>query len=114
MMLRHVYTHTYRQATMQSAGLEEFGVWCLAQGHLTYMSRRSYGSINTKLPEIAEVSKMSHYWFLPVSWLLAIGADGCLVVMADTHLVRWAAHLQTGILGDVWTYGGEIMDKLIL
>lgn len=38
---------------------------------------------------------------LPVGWLLVIGADGCLVVMADTHLVRRAAHLQTGVLGGV-------------
>lgn len=33
-----------------------------------------------------------------------IGADGCLVVMADTHLVRRTAHLQTWILGGIWAY----------
>lgn len=37
--------------------------------------------------------------------LVVIGADGCLVVMADTHLVSRAAHLQTGVLGGIWTYG---------
>lgn len=42
--------------------------------------------------------------FLPVSRLLVIGAYGCLVVVADAHLVSWAAHLQTGVLGGVWTY----------
>lgn len=47
---------------------------------------------------------MSDYGLLPVSWLLVIGADGCLVVMTDTNLVRRAAHLQTGVLGGIWTY----------
>lgn len=50
------------------------------------------------------VNNTQHYWFLPVSWLLSIGADGCLGVMADTHLVRRAAHLQTGVFGGIWTY----------
>lgn len=42
-----------------------------------------------------------------------IGADGRLVVMADTHLVRRTAHLQTGILGGVWTYGRTGRKKFI-
>lgn len=50
------------------------------------------------------VNKKPCNWFLPVRWLLVIGADGCLVVMADTYLVRRAAHLQTGVLGGIWTY----------
>lgn len=31
--------------------------------------------------------------FLPVSWLFAVGADGCLKVVADADPVRRAAHL---------------------
>ena len=47
---------------------------------------------------------MQHYRFLPVRWLLAIGANSGLIVMADTHLMRGAAHFQTGVFGGVWTY----------
>lgn len=41
-------------------------------------------------------------WLLPVGWLLGIGANGCLVVMAFTHLVRGALHLQARVLGCIW------------
>lgn len=41
---------------------------------------------------------------LLVGRLSVVGADGRLVVVADTHLVRGAADLQTGVLGGVWTY----------
>lgn len=47
-----------------------------------------------------KISKRS--WALPVSWLLAVGADGCLEVMADADPVGRAAHLQTGVLGGIW------------
>lgn len=55
---------------------------------------------NVRLTKL-EVNKMSYDWFLPVNWLLAIGADGCFIIMADTHLMRRAAHLQTGVLGGI-------------
>lgn len=53
--------------------------------------------------EERENTAIKHPQLLPVCWLLVIGADGCLVIMADTYLVRRAAHLQTGVLGGVWT-----------
>lgn len=40
-----------------------------------------------------------------MSRLLVTHADGCLVVVADAHLVRGTAHFQTGIFGGVRTYG---------
>lgn len=46
-----------------------------------------------------------------------IGADGCLVVVADTHLVAGAAHLQTGVFGGIWTYregsGTNLISELL-
>lgn len=43
---------------------------------------------------------------LPVSRLLVVGvgADGCLVVVAETHLVSRAAHLQTRVFSGVRSY----------
>ena len=55
---------------------------------------------------------MSHNWYLPMSRLLVICADCCLVVMTDTHLVRRTAHLQTGILGSIWAYRGGARTSL--
>lgn len=51
--------------------------------------------------------------FSPVSRLLVTHADGCLVVMADAHLVWRTAHFQTGIFGGIQTYREKQAANLI-
>ena len=47
----------------------------------------------------------AHLYVLPVCWLIVVGADGSLVVMADTNFVSGATHLLARILGGIQAYG---------